>query len=119
MRRAFAIVSIIVAAALAAGTGETWAQQMATTTTVVDRPDFAQLQASALDWLRATASSTQFVLGATVGIALTEAGRFLWRWSMRTFGVAQNAVRFVMHHRLIAVAIVAGSYYLVAHRTMT
>jgi hypothetical protein len=49
---------------------------------------------------------------------LAEGGRFLWRWSMRTFGVAQTAVRFVMHHRLIAVALVAVSYYVVANRIM-
>jgi hypothetical protein len=116
MRRAFAIVCVTAAAALAAGMGEAWAQQMATTTTVVARPDFGQLQAMALDWLQVTVTSSQFIIGAAVGFALAEGGRFLWRWSMRTFGIAQTAVRFVMHHRLIVVAGVAAGYYVVAHR---
>ena len=116
MRRVSAIACLVAAAVLTAGAAETWAQQM--TTTVVAQPDFAELQAMALEWLRVTVTSSQFIFGAAAGMVLAEGGRFLWRWSMRTFGVAQTAVRFVMHHRLIAVALVAVSYYVVANRIM-
>lgn len=111
-------VCVLIAAAFAVGAGEVWAQQMVTTTSAVARPDFAELQTMALEWLRTTVTSSQFICGAILGAAITEAGRFVWRWSMRTFGVAQTAARFVINHRLVAVAVIAASYYLVAHRIM-
>jgi hypothetical protein len=118
MRRARAIAPLMLAAALAVGVGEAWAQQMATTTTVVARPDFGQIEAMTLEWFRETLTSPQFILGVALGVTLAECGRLLWRWSMRTFGAAQTTVRFILNHRLIAVAVLAAGYYVVAYRVV-
>lgn len=76
--------------------------------------DLGQLQSAALEWIRATASSSQFIVGLVLGVALAEGGRFLWHWIWRGLQGAMAATRFVIHHRLIALVAGIASYYVVA-----
>ena len=112
MRRACAFAAVMIAVALAAGVDDASAQRMATTT-MVARPDLAQLQAAALEWLRVTITSGQFMFGAALGVAIAEGGRFVWRWSMRTLGFVSAVLGMLMRHRLIAAGCTAVAGYVV------
>ena len=76
--------------------------------------DTAQLQSAALEWIRATTSSSQFIVGLVLGVVLAEAGRFLWHWIMRGLHGGLAATRFVVQHRLIAVVAAIAGYYVIA-----
>lgn len=102
---------------MTAGVDDAWAQRMATTT-MAARPDFAEIQASAIEWLRETITSAQFVCGVILGVALAEGWRFIWRGAMRTFSIAHTTIGFVMHHRLIAAGIAAAIGYGVVYAGM-
>ncbi len=110
MRRACAVIAVLIALVLAAGVDDAFAQHMAPST-MVARPDLAQFQAAALEWLRATLTSGQFIFGAALGVALAEGGRFTWRWSMRTFGFVCAVLGLILRHRLIAAGGTAAVCY--------
>ena len=80
---------------------------------MVARPDLAQFQAAALEWLRATITSGQFIFGAALGVAMAEGGRFVWRWSMRILGFVCAVLGLLLRHRLIAAGCTAVAGYVV------
>ncbi len=112
MRRACAVIAVLIAVALSAGVDDAFAQHMATST-MVARPDLAQFQAAALEWLRATITSGQFIFGAALGVVLAESGRFVWRWSMRTLGIVCAVLGLILRHRLIAAGATVAVGYVV------
>lgn len=82
------------------------------------RPDIGQLQAAAWEWITGTATSTPFLVGLGVGVALAEGSRFLLRWLMRAVGFATSAFNLVVRYRLVAAALAAGIYYVAAFHVL-
>ncbi len=83
-------------------------------TSMVPGADASQVQSVIFEWIRVTVKSTEFLVGMAAGVVLAEAGRFLWRWICRALGGAAAATKFVIHHRLIAVAAAGVGYYVFA-----
>ncbi len=88
-------------------------------TSMAPGADPAQLQSAIVEWIRVTATSTQFLVGLAGGVVLAECGRFIWRWVCKALGGATTAAKFVMHHRLIAVAAAGVGYYVFARFVLT
>ena len=120
MRGTGVLLAVIVAATLGLGCGELLAAAKApvVATSMTSRPDLAQLQSAAWEWLTATLTSTPFIVGLFVGIFLAEAGRFTLRWLLRLVGIAAHSVSFVVRYRLLAVGLSACIYYVTAYHVM-
>lgn len=117
MRRAGVLIAVMVAASFALGCGELMAktQPTAVVSGMTDRPDIAQLQAAALDWLQATVTSSQFVFGVIVGLVFAEGGRFMLRWLGKTLAAVVNVGRLVAHYRLMTAGALAAAYYVAVY----
>lgn len=82
-------------------------------TSVSARPDYAEVQAMLVDWLRLTLTSPQFLVGITVGVVAAEAFRFCLRWLMRTLAFVNGTAQFVIRYRLMVCALLAAGTYAV------
>lgn len=120
MRGAGIVAAIVVAAAFGLDAGDLLAQARTpvVVTSMTARPDVAQLQSAAWEWITATITSTPFIVGIVLGVALAEAARFVLRWVMRGVGIAAISVRFVIHHRLLAAGLALCIYYVAAYHVM-
>lgn len=116
MRGAGVIVLIVLAWAFGFADGEAVARTHAphVANSMSPGADPAQLQSAVVAWLRATVTSTQFIVGVAAGVVLAEALRFVLRWLGRAFGGAMWAVGFAVRHRLIFVAVAGLAYYVTA-----
>ena len=79
------------------------------------RPETMQFQALAVEWLRATIGSAQFIFGAVVGITFAEVGRRILRWAMRTLVFLNGTIQFLMRNRLMLCAIAVALGYALTH----
>ena len=120
MRGASVVSAVVVAVALCLGASDLLAkaQPPIVIHSMTARPDLIQWQIAAWDWLRASMTSTSFLVGAGLGVVLAEVGRFVLRWALRAVGVATAAVNIVVRYRLLAVGIAAAIYYVAAYHVM-
>jgi|LNFM01.1.fsa_nt_gb hypothetical protein len=87
-------------------------------TSMASGADAGQVQSVILEWLRVTVKSTEFHFGIAAGVLLAAIGSFIWRWICKAFGGATIAAKFIMHHRLVAVAAAGIGYYVFARFVM-
>ena len=108
---------MVVAAVLGLGAGELLAK--AQTPVVIHsmtvRPDFLQMQSVAWEWLRASVTSTPFLVGTALGVVFAEIGRFALRWLVRTLAFLNGTFQLVLRFRLILASVVATITYAVVH----
>ncbi len=109
MRAVGILATLAVAWALGLGCDDVLAQTQGrhVVQSMTTGTDPQQLQSAAWAWIVATASSTQFMVGAAAGLVLAEALRFLWRSFYRVLGGALNVTNFLIQHRLAVV--IAGA----------
>ena len=117
MRRLSLLPVFFIAAATCLCGGELLAQgkHPIVATSIAVRPDAMQFQAFVMEWIRATATSTQFMVGTVIGVAFAEGGRFALRGLMRGLAFLHGSFRFVMNYRLMVAAVVAAISYAVTH----
>lgn len=117
MRAAAILIALLVAASLGLGVGELLAnsQTPVVITSMSSRPDLAQLQAAAWDWLSATVTAREFIYGAVAGVVLAECGRYLLFLLARTFSFVAALVALLIHYRLAAAAAAIALYYAAAY----
>lgn len=113
MRGAGIIAGALLAWGLGLADGEALArvQSSHVATSMAPGADASQVQSVVLEWIRVTATSNEFIAGIVAGLVLAVAGRFLWSWICMAFAGAAAATRFVIHHRLIAIAAAGVGYY--------
>lgn len=113
--RGVGILSIFVAAlAVCLGCDDAWARQgvhVAQSVSVGTVSD--PLDSAVWAWILATSVSPQFLVGVALGVAIAEAGRFLWRSLCRLLGGAAHIINFLVQHRLMVVVTGLGAGYAV------
>jgi hypothetical protein len=121
MRGAGIVAGILLAWAFGLVDGDivALAQSSHVVTSMAPGADASQVQSVILEWLRVTVKSTEFHFGIAAGVVLAAIGALLWRWICKAFGGATTAAKFVMHHRLAAVAAAGVGYYVVSRFVMT
>ncbi len=75
------------------------------------KPDLAQLQAAVWEWIVATVSSTNFLMGLGAGVVLAEGARIALRWLMSTLAILNGTYQLAMRYRLALAGIVVGIAY--------
>ncbi len=75
------------------------------------KPDIVQLQIVAWEWIVATVSSTNFLIGLGAGVLLAEGARIAWRGLMSTLALLTGTFQMAMRYRLAVAGIVVGIAY--------
>lgn len=112
--RVLARLAIILAAAtlcLCAGDVLAQAKGPALVSGMSAKPDIVQLQIVAWEWIVATVSSTNFLIGLGAGVLLAEGARIAWRGLMSTLALLTGTFQMAMRYRLAVAGIVVGIAY--------
>ena len=117
MRGAGIVSAVLVAVALGLDAGDLLAKSQTPVVihSMTVRPDLIHWQVAAWDWLRASVTSTPFLVGTALGVVFAEVGRFVLRWAMRALGFLTGTIQLVIRYRLILASVAATITYTTVH----